>query len=67
MGHTVHFEKNGIAPGSLFMATLGLCCCVQAFSSCRERGYPLVEVSRLLIAVTSRRRARDSRAQVQEL
>ena len=53
MGHTVHFEKNGIAPSSLFMAKLGLCCCIQAFSSCREWGYPPVEVSRLLIAVTS--------------
>ena len=43
----------GLPQLDLFMATLGHCCCTQAFSSCREWGYPVVGVSRLLIAVTS--------------
>ena len=37
----------------IFMATLGLRCCVWAFSSCGERGVLLVAVCRLLIAVAS--------------
>ena len=37
----------------LFLAVLGLCCCVQAFSSCSERGLLFVAVRRLLIAVAS--------------
>ena len=35
------------------MAVLGLCCCMQAFSSCGERGLLLVAVRELLIAVAS--------------
>ena len=35
----------------LFLAVLGLRCCVQAFSSCGERGLLFVVVRRLLIAV----------------
>ena len=38
----------------LFLAALGLRCCVRAFSSCGARGfYSFVEVRRLLIAVAS--------------
>ena len=37
----------------LFMAALGLRCCVQAFSSCGERGLLFVAVCGLLIAVAS--------------
>ena len=40
----------------LFLATLGLRCCVRAFSSCSkqgERGLLFVAVCRLLIAVAS--------------
>ena len=36
-----------------FLAALGLHCCVQAFSSCGERGLLFVAVRRLLIAVAS--------------
>ena len=32
---------------------LGLCCCMQAFSSCREWEYSPDDLYRLLIAVTS--------------
>ena len=35
------------------MAELGLCCCVQAFSSCSERWLLFVAVCELLIAVAS--------------
>ena len=35
------------------MAVLGLLCCVQAFSSCGERGLLFVVVHKLLIAVAS--------------
>ena len=35
------------------LAALGLCCCMQAFSSCGERELLFVAVCRLLIAVTS--------------
>ena len=35
----------------LFLAALGLCCCVQAFSGCDERGLLFIAVRRLLIAV----------------
>ena len=38
----------------LFLAALGLCCCVQAFSSCGERGLLFIAVCGLLIAVASR-------------
>ena len=37
----------------LFLAALGLHCCVRAFSSCSEQGLLFVAVSRLLIAVAS--------------
>ena len=37
----------------LFLAALGLCCCVWASSSCGERGLLLVAVCVLLIAVSS--------------
>ena len=35
------------------MAPLGLCCCMQAFSSCGEQGLLFVVVHGLLIAVVS--------------
>ena len=38
---------------SLFLAALGLHCYTQAFCSRGERGYPLVTMCRLLIAVAS--------------
>ena len=37
----------------LFLAELGLCCCVRAFSSCGEWGLLFVAVCGLLIAVAS--------------
>ena len=37
----------------LFLAALGLCCCVQAFSSCGEQGLLFVAVRGLLIVVAS--------------
>ena len=37
----------------LFLAALGLHCCVRAFSSCGERGLLFVVVRGLLIAVAS--------------
>ena len=37
----------------LFLAVLGLCCCVRAFSSCGEQGLLFIVVHRLLIAVAS--------------
>ena len=37
----------------LFLAALGLCCCVWAFSSCRERDLLFVVVRGLLITVAS--------------
>ena len=42
----------------LFLAALGLCCCLRAFSSCGERGLLFVGVRGLLIAVASRCGAR---------
>ena len=36
-----------------FLAALGLCCCVEAFSSCGEQGLLFVAVHGLLIAVAS--------------
>ena len=35
----------------LFLAALGLCCCMQAFSSCGEQGLLFVAVCGLLIVV----------------
>ena len=37
----------------VFLAALGLLCCVQAFSSCGEQGLLFVVVHRFLIAVAS--------------
>ena len=37
----------------LFLAVLGLRCCVRAFSSCGKRGLLFIAVRRLLIAVAS--------------
>ena len=37
----------------LFLAVLGLCCCLRAFSSCGEQGLLFVVVCGLLIAVAS--------------
>ena len=37
----------------VFVAALGLCCCVRAFSSCGERGLLFIVVCGLLIAVAS--------------
>ena len=36
-----------------FLAAPGLCCCMQAFSSCGERGLLFVAVRELLIVVAS--------------
>ena len=38
---------------NLFLVALGLRCCVQPFSSCRERGLLFVAVCGLLIVVAS--------------
>ena len=38
---------------NLFLAVLGLHCCVQAFSSCGEQGLLFVVVRGLLVAVAS--------------
>ena len=48
--HTLLFFKKVIV---LFFATLGLCCLTQAFSSWASRGYSLVAVCGLLVAVAS--------------
>ena len=37
----------------LFLVTLGLCCCVWAFSSCSKQGLLFIAARRLLIAVAS--------------
>ena len=37
----------------IYLAVLGLHCCMRAFSSCGERGLLFVVVSRLLIVVAS--------------
>ena len=52
LGKTITlFKKNKFI--YLFLAALGLRCCVRAFSSCGERGLLFVAVLRLLIAVAS--------------
>ena len=50
----------------LFVAALGLCCCVRAFSSCSELGLLFVAVRGLLIVVASpcRAQALGARASV---
>ena len=47
----MHLKKNKFI--YLFMAVLGLRFCVQAFSSCSERGPLLIAVRGLLIVVAS--------------
>ena len=37
----------------IFLAALGLCCCMQAFSSCGERGLLFIALHGLLIVVAS--------------
>ena len=37
----------------VYLAVLGLCCCMQAVSTCRERGLLCVVVCGLLIVVAS--------------
>ena len=37
----------------IFLAALGLCCCVRAFSGCGEQGLLFVALCGLLIAVAS--------------
>ena len=49
----MYFLKNLFILFIHFLAVLGLCCCVQAFSSCGERGLLFVVVRGLLIAVAS--------------
>ena len=48
---TVHFLQKFYL--FIFLAALGLLCCVWAFSSCGERGLLFVAVHRFLIAVAS--------------
>ena len=52
---TVHFRKKFvfICLFILFLASLGLHCCMWAFSSCSEWGLLFVVVRGLLIAVAS--------------
>ena len=49
----ISFFKKFIYFIYLFLTTLGLHCCAQAFSSCNERGLLFVAVCGLLIAVAS--------------
>ena len=51
--HFVFFFNNFIYLFYLFLAALGLRCCVQASSSCGERGLLFVVVCGLLIVVAS--------------
>ena len=46
------FKKNFIYL-FIYLAVLGFCCCVRAFSSCSERGLLFVAVRRLRTAVAS--------------
>ena len=53
-GHGItYFIFNYLFFIYLFLAALGLRCCVQAFSSCGERGLLFAAVRQLLSAVTS--------------
>ena len=51
----VSFFKNCIYLFSFFyfLATLGLCCCARAFSSCDKQGLLFIAVRRLLTVVAS--------------
>ena len=52
-GHNIFFNKFIYLFIYLFLAALGLCCCMRASSSCGERGLLFVAVCGLLIAVAS--------------
>ena len=45
--------KLSLAPLKLFLAVLGLCCCMWAFSSFRKWGLPFTVICRFLIVVDS--------------
>ena len=47
------FKKNLFVLFNLFLAVLGLCCCMWAFTSCGEQGLLFVAVRGLLTAVVS--------------
>ena len=49
----VAFRKKKLMCFFFFLGALGLRCCVQAFSSCGERGLLFIAVRGLLIAVAS--------------
>ena len=51
--HNTFFLNKFIYFIFLFLAALGLRCCMRAFSSCGERGLLFVAVQRLLIVVVS--------------
>ena len=51
--HDYTFFKQFIYFIYLFLAVLGLHCCVRFFSSCGERGLLFVAVRGLLVAVSS--------------
>ena len=53
MSIPLYIFKNFIYFIYLFLAALGLRCCVQASSSCGEQGLLFVAVRKLLIAVAS--------------
>ena len=45
---TLNLKKKSI---TLFLGVLGLCCCVQAFSSCGKQGLPFLAVQGFLTSV----------------
>ena len=49
----MHKAKLSLLKNCLFLATLGLCCCAQAFTNYRELGLLFVGVCGLLISVAS--------------
>ena len=49
----LHFKKIHLSFLSVFLTALDLCCCVLAFSSCREQGLLFIAVHRLLTAAAS--------------
>ena len=51
LSYVLIFKKNKFI--CLFLAVLGLHCCVWVFSSCGERGLLFIAVCGLLIAVAS--------------
>ena len=50
---SVLYIRTLFSSKSFFLAVLGLCCCVRAFSSCGEQGLLFVVVCGLLIAAAS--------------